>query len=124
MPAELRAVLLEGYRAVSSPDAATRARAVRALLALPERQQDEKVARLLGALGADREAFQIASRIAATQEYPGPSLLWYPSMRRALADPGFPELAKQLGLWEYWTKTRRKPDVCNEKAPPPFCGMI
>jgi hypothetical protein len=45
-------------------------------------------------------------------------------MRGTLADPGFPALATQLGLLKYWTTTHIRPDVCNEKAPPPFCRMI
>ena len=47
-----------------------------------------------------------------------------PWQRGTLADPGFPALATQLGLFKYWTTTHTRPDVCDEKAPPPFCGMI
>jgi tetratricopeptide (TPR) repeat protein len=122
--AELRAALLQGHRARASSDSGARAQAVEALLALTEVQQTEAVARLLAELGADREAFLIAARIATTREYPGPSIFWDPRMRGTLADPGFPELARQLGLLKYWTTTRTKPDVCNEESPPPFCKML
>jgi hypothetical protein len=122
--AELRAALLKGYRALASRDSAAKAQAVEALLALTEAQQSGAVARLLADLGANHEAFQIATRIATTQQYPGPSLFWNPSMRGILADPGFPAVATQLGLLQYWTSTHTKPDVCNEMAPPPFCRMI
>ena len=122
--AERRAALLKGYRAVAAHDAAAKAEAVRALLALPEDQQDDSVARLLADLGANREAFRIASRITTADEYPGPSLFWYRSMRGTLADPGFPALAEQLGLMRYWKTTRTKPDVCSDKDAPPFCRMI
>ena len=121
--AELRAALLKGYRARASRDPGAKAQAVQALLALPEDQQNDAVARLLADLGANHEAFRIATRIATT-EYPGPSLFWYPSMRGTLSDPGFPAVAAQLGLMKYWKTTHTKPDVCNEKAPPPFCRMI
>jgi DNA-binding winged helix-turn-helix (wHTH) protein/tetratricopeptide (TPR) repeat protein len=124
MPAELRAGLLKGHRARASSDFGAKAQAVEALLALTEVQQTEAVARLLADLGADREAFQIAARIATTKEYPGPSIFWDQSMRGTLADPGFPALATQLGLLNYWTTTRTKPDACNEESPPPFCKMI
>lgn len=124
IPAELRKALLKGYRAVASHNAGAKAEAVQALLALPEDQQNDAVARLLAGLEADHEAFQIASRIAAVQEYPGPSLFWYHNMRATLSDPGFPAVAVQLGLMKYWRTTHTKPDVCNENAPPPFCGMI
>lgn len=124
VPAELRAALLQGDRAVASGDPAAKAQALKALRALGEDQQWEAVARLLGDLGATHDAFQVASRIATTQEYPGPSLFWEPSLRGTLDDPGFPALARELGLLNYWTTTGTKPDVCNEKAPPPFCRMI
>jgi hypothetical protein len=45
-------------------------------------------------------------------------------MRATLSDPDFPALVTQLGLLKYWTTTHTKPDVCNEQAPPAFCGMI
>jgi hypothetical protein len=122
--AELRTALVQGLRARASGDSAAKAQAVNALLALPEPQQNDAVARVLGELGAHHEAFQIAARIATTKEYPGPSIFWDPRLRGSLADPGFPAVAKQLGLFEYWTKTRSKPDVCSEGKPPPFCKMI
>jgi tetratricopeptide (TPR) repeat protein len=120
---ELRAALLEGYRAVASRDARAKAQAVQALLSLPEDQKNDAVAMLLGDLGADHEAFLLASRIAA-DEYPGPSLFWYRSMRRTLSDPGFPAVAAQLGLIRYWKTSQVRPDACSEVAPPPFCRMI
>jgi DNA-binding winged helix-turn-helix (wHTH) protein/tetratricopeptide (TPR) repeat protein len=122
--AELRAALLQGHRARESNDSAAKEQAVAALLALTEAQQTEAVARLLGDLGADRQAFQVAARIATNKEYPGPSIFWDPSMRGILADPGFPALATQLGLMNYWTTTRSKPDVCNEESSPPFCKTL
>jgi tetratricopeptide (TPR) repeat protein len=124
LSAELHEALVNGYRARESRDSTATAQAVQALMALPENQQTKAVARLLGDLGANREAFQVAARIATTREYPGPSLLWDPSMRATLEDPGFPALATELRLMNYWTQTGTKPDVCSEESPPPFCKMI
>ena len=123
VPAELRAGLLAGYRAMASQNAGAKAQAVRALRALPKDQQNSAVAELLAELGAAHEAFQVAARLA-TKEYPGPSLFWHQSMRGTLSDPGFPALAAQLGLIKYWKATHTRPDACNEKEPPPFCRMI
>jgi tetratricopeptide (TPR) repeat protein len=120
---ELRAALLKGYRAMASRDATAKSQAIQALLALPEAQQVDPVARLLADLGAEHEAFQIATRLA-NKGYPGPSIFWYPSMRRTLSDLGFPAVAGQLGLMNYWKTMRVRPDVCNEQAPPAFCRMI
>jgi tetratricopeptide (TPR) repeat protein len=121
---EFRAALLKGYRAIESGEAGAKADAVRALLALPEEQQDDAVARLLAELGAKQEAFRLANRIATTGEYPGPSVFWHPSMRGTLNDPAFPALAERLGLMHYWRTTHTKPDVCSTNAPPPFCRLI
>jgi tetratricopeptide (TPR) repeat protein len=120
---DLRAAVLEGYRVRASRDSGAKAKAVEALVALTEEEQNAAVAKLLADLGANHEALRIASRLA-TQEYPGPSIFWDRSMRGALADPGFPEVARQLGLLNYWTTTHTRPDVCGEEAPPPFCQVI
>jgi hypothetical protein len=121
--AELRTALLKGYRAVASRNAEAKAQAVQTLLALPEDQQDETVARLLADLGGEHEAFQIAARLA-TRKYHGASVFWYRNMRGTLNDPGFPAVAERLGLMKYWKTTHARPDVCNDKTPPPFCRMI
>ena len=120
---ELRAALQKGYGAVASGDAGAKAEAVQTLLALPQNQQGDAVARLLAKLGAAHEAFQVMTRVAA-KEYPGPSLFWYRDMRGTLSDPGFPAVAVQFGLMNYWKTTHTRPDVCGEKNAPPFCGMI
>jgi tetratricopeptide (TPR) repeat protein len=124
VPAERREALIKGYRALASRNAGEKAEAVRALLALPRDQQNESVALLLADLGASHEAFQVASRIATTEEYPGPTLFWYRRMRATLDDPGFPAMAQQLGLLNYWRKSHTKPDVCGEESAPSFCRMI
>ena len=124
VPAERREALIKGYRALASRNAGEKAEAVRVLLALPRDQQDESVALLLADLGATHEAFQVASRIATTEEYPGPTLLWYRRMRATLDEPGFPALAQQLGLINYWKKSHTKPDVCAAEGAPAFCRMI
>jgi tetratricopeptide (TPR) repeat protein len=120
---ELRKALLQGYRAVASDNAGAKRDAVRALLALPEDEQDDAVVRLLADLGAPHDAFRIAARLA-NSEYPGPSLFWYRSMRGTLDDPAFPAIASRLGLMAYWKTTHTRPDVCNEAAPPVFCRAI
>jgi len=120
---DLRAALLKAHHAVSSGDAAAKAQAIQALLALPQDKPDEAVARMLGELGANHEAFQLAARIAGANEY-RVSIFWSPSMRGALSDPGFPAVAAQLGLIDYWKKTHSRPDVCNGGGAPAFCRMI
>lgn len=121
--AELRAALQEGYAAMASGNAEAKAQAVRTLLALPQDQQGQTVARLLANLGAAHQAFQVATRVAA-REYAGPSLFWYRDMRATLSDPGFPAVAVQLGLMNYWKTAHTRPDVCQESDAPAFCRMI
>jgi hypothetical protein len=45
-------------------------------------------------------------------------------MRGTLNDPSFPAMATQFGLFKYWMTTHTRPDVCDEKAAPAFCGMV
>ncbi len=118
-----RAALLEGFQAMASGDAGAKSRAVQRLVALPDDQKNYLVAKLLAVLGAKHEAFDIfVSGVGSRSDWP--SLLWYPSMRGVLYDPGFPGVAQRLGLTRYWKATHTKPDVCASKVPPPFCRMI
>ena len=123
LPPQLRTALLQGHRAVASQNAGEKAEAVQRLRQLPKEDQDAAVARLLAELGADREAFEIAARLA-TRQFIGPSLFWHLSMRGTLSHPDFPMTAAKLGLMNYWKTTRTKPDACSDAAPPPFCRMI
>ena len=123
LPAELSTALATGYRAVESGNAGAKAQAVQALLALPENQQFFSIAWLLADLGAAPDAFRMASRLL-NRRSARPSIFWHRSMRGALNDPGFPELATKLGLMKYWKATRTKPEACNDKSPPAFCSMI
>jgi tetratricopeptide (TPR) repeat protein len=113
---EVRAALLSGYQALSSRDPEATTRAVDALLALPKDKQRDRVAVMLGALGANHEALAVASE--------RPWLFWRRSMRGVLSDPGFPAVAKQLGLLNYWKASHTRPDVCGTNDAPPFCRMI
>jgi hypothetical protein len=108
---------------MASGDAGAKSRAVQRLVALPDDQKNYLVAKLLAVLGAKHEAFDIfVSGVGSRSDWP--SLLWYPSMRGVLYDPGFPGVAQRLGLTRYWKATHTKPDVCASKVPPPFCRMI
>jgi len=121
--AELRNALQKAYAAAASGNAEEKVEAAKTLLALPQDQQGAIVARLLAKFGATHEAFQLAARLAG-KYFPGPSLFWYRDMRATLSDPGFPAEAAHIGLMNYWKTSHTKPDVCNEKNPPPFCRMI
>lgn len=123
MPAERRAAMLAGMRALTSGDADAKAVAINGLVELPEDQQNDGVARLLAQLGDTHAAFQIAARLAAL-DLPGPAVFWYPDMRGVLDDPGFPAEAEKLELMSYWKASGTRPDVCSEKVAPGFCRML
>jgi tetratricopeptide (TPR) repeat protein len=116
MAEDSRAASLSAYQALSSRDPQAKSKAVRALLALPEDKRSARVVALLAALGANHEALAILGD--------RPWLLWNPSMRGVLRDPGFPAVAKQLGLLNYWKTSHTRPDVCRTNDAPPFCRMI
>ncbi len=123
MYAPKRNALAAGYRAIASQDASAKTRAIQALLALPEHQQDDDVAMQLARLGDNHAAFQVAVR-QADRDYPGPSIFWYPVMRGVLSEPGFPAEVERLGLVKYWKTSRTRPDVCDEMSPPFFCRVL
>lgn len=123
-PDAKRAALVAGYRVKAEDDDRIKSQAIQALLALPENEQDETVARLLGNLGANHDAFKVAARVATTEEYPGASLFWDKSLRGTLDEPEFPAMAERLGLMKYWKTSKTKPDVCSEPAAPAFCKLI
>ena len=118
-----RAALAAAYRAQASTESGAKAQAVRALLALPEDDQDGIVARLLASLGAPHEAFQITQRLL-TARRAHTAFLWHPQMRSILDDPGVSEVMKQLGLLDYWRRSHSRPDVCGASGPPQFCKAI
>jgi tetratricopeptide (TPR) repeat protein len=116
IPDQSRAALLSGYEALHALTPQAKENAIQMLLALPKGQQSATVATMLGALGANREALEIAAD--------RPWLFWRRSMRGVLNDPGFPAVAKQLGLMTYWKASRTMPDICLTERAPPFCRMI
>ena len=118
-----RAAIVKGFEAMQSGNPATKTEAVKALVALRADEKDIIVTRLLGALGANREALAAFTNGQGSR-YDWLSLLWYPSMRAALNEPTFPALAQRLGLIRYWRATHTRPDVCGTSGPPPFCRMI
>lgn len=123
MPAERRAALLAGMRAMASGNADAKAQAIRMLVALPEDQQNDGVARLLAQLGDNHAAFRIAAKLAAW-DFPGPAILWYPELRGILDEPEFAAEAERLGLVSYWKASKTRPDVCNEQVAPAFCRSL
>jgi tetratricopeptide (TPR) repeat protein len=118
-----RAAVLKGFQAMENGNASAKASAVAALVALRADEKDVIVTRLLGALGANREALA-AFAGGLGSRFDWLTILWYPSMRGALSDPAFPALAQRLGLIRYWRTTHTKPDVCSTSGPPPFCRLI
>ena len=123
VPAAQRAALIVAFRALGSGNAMMKSDAARALVALPEDQQNYVVVRTLAALGAPRAALQLFVK-GINSRYDWPSLLWHPSMRAVLNEPAFPAVAERLGLINYWRTTSTRPDACASNAPAPFCRMI
>ena len=116
--------LMAGFRAMVAANAAAKQSAIAVLLALPQAEHDMIVARLLAALGANREALGMVERAAPLLGFWTTSTLWYPSMRSARSDPAFPALVQRLGLTKYWRASGTRPDACREARPPPFCKAI
>ena len=123
LPASQRSALIAGFQAMISGNKTAKIQAVAGLMALQNDQKDIFVTRLLAALGANHEALQVFAEGVGSR-FDWLTLLWYPSMRGVLDEPGFPALANRLGLVRYWRTTGTRPDACSAKAPPTFCRMI
>ncbi len=123
VPAAQRAALVAAFRAIVSGNAMMKSDAARALVTLPDDQQNYVVVRTLAAVGASRGALQLFVK-KINSRYDWPSLLWHPSMRNVLNEPAFPVVAERMGLMNYWRTTRTRPDVCAGNSPAPFCRMI
>jgi tetratricopeptide (TPR) repeat protein len=116
MAEDSRAASLSAYQALASRDPQAKSKAVQALLALPDDKRNARVVALLAALGANHETLAMLGD--------RPWLLWNQSMRGVLSDPGFPAVAKRLGLLNYWKTSHTRPDVCRTNSAPPFCRSI
>jgi tetratricopeptide (TPR) repeat protein len=123
LPEQQRAAFIQAFRALESPKGDARSRAAQMLLALQPDQQDVWTVKLLAALGANREAFQLFVR-GLDSRFDWPSVLWYRSMRGVLDQPAIPAILQRLGLMKYWRATRTRPDVCSARVAPSFCRMI
>ena len=120
-----KTALVAAYTALISGNAAAKQNAAALIAALPERQKTNLTLNLQGALGDNVGALQQVEKINNEGRSIRASMwLWYPSMAGAIRDPSFPGVAQRLGLMRYWKTTHTKPDVCTDKSPPPFCGMI
>lgn len=120
-----RAALIASYKAVLSGDPTAKKNAAQMLEALPEDHKEYLTVLMLGALGANDAALkQMEIWDAEGKTVRARLFLWYPSMRGVIDDPSFPAAAERMGLMRYWKTTHTKPDVCSDKAPPPFCAMI
>jgi hypothetical protein len=122
LTAAQRTALLSAFEAMASGDPA-KAQAAQMLLALPRDRPDILVTKMVAKLGATHQALQLfANGLGSRSDWP--SIVWYPSMRGVLNDPGFPALTQKLGMMAYWKASHTKPDVCSAKDPPAFCRMI
>ena len=124
LPGPMKAALRTGFQAMVSGNPANKAQAVQELMALPPDMKRRRVATLLGALGANREALQLVGENLRLGRTEAASLLFMPSMGGAIRDPAFPAFANKYGLMTYWKTTRTRPDICSAKEAPSFCRMI
>jgi tetratricopeptide (TPR) repeat protein len=120
LPQQFRDALAAALSALASGSPDAKAKAAERLAAQPQFFPDFQYD-LLARLGAQNLILQ---KIEQSPLRFNRSTLWPPSMASTLRDPSFPAFAERVGLMRYWKTTHTKPDVCSDKAPPPFCRMI
>ena len=114
----------DAFAALDSAAPALKSRAISELNALKPDWISMPEVPLFGALGDNADAIKYVEADARNGNAGAYEWLWYPSMEGVRRDPAFPALVQRLNLIHYWKTTHTKPDVCSDKAPPPFCGMI
>ena len=124
VPAKLEQVLENAIHAMQSGNAQAKSAAATELAALPPEMTGRLSATLLGALGDNADALKQTEVNLHRGDADAATWLFYPSMRGVLSDGAFPAAAQRMGLMRYWKTTHTKPDVCSDKGPPAFCGMI
>ena len=79
---------------------------------------------LLGSLGANQAALDLAERRALADDNRARASLFLPSLTRVRAGPGFVNVAERVGLMRYWRTTKTRPDECRTAAEPTYCRAI
>ncbi|MEO7240014.1 MAG: TIR domain-containing protein [Sphingomicrobium sp.] len=116
--------LTAAFEALKSANPALRATAAAELerSAGDPRRNDRIVVAALAALGAREAALQAAADLVRSRGLFQTEVLFEPNLAAARGEPGFAKLVRSLGLTAYW-HAGHAPDICRDKAKPPFCAL-
>ena len=109
-----------------SGGAPTRDAAVRRLTALASdpSSRSSLLVTALGALGAHREAMQLAGEMFGAAGSPDQFVLFEPALEQTRRTAEFWALAGRLGLVRYWRESRIRPEFCRTKDAPAQCRAL
>ena len=126
-PPAWTAAVENGFRALAGGDAAAMKKAAAKLLPVSDNCQCNGTfqIRIVAALGDAKGAFDSLAALAlknprAARE----AAAWDPVFQDVRRQPGFPALAKTLGLITYWQTTKVRPDFCALGNPPALCATL
>ncbi len=120
-----RAAMLTTFAALATTDAARRAAAATlATLSLDPATNDAFIVSALGALGDPADAVAAAGRLIAAHNALAAEVLFDPTLADARRTPMFAQLAKRIGLTDYWRRSGHAPDFCAGAAPPALCAEL
>jgi hypothetical protein len=125
-PPAIRAAWTAAFRALLAPTPQATSAAVSLLAAAPSSQgrSARTTISLLGLLGAHAQALGTVQALAKTQPWRARMALLSTAMAGTRADPGFAQVAEQLGLIRYWRASHTRPDFCKAAGAPAICGTI
>jgi len=121
-----RAALRQAFEALQSRDPQAMREAIGPMVALARSSPPAQAtaAITLGALGASREALQVAGMMRGEELYFAHMTLFSPTLKQARSLPEFERLADRTGLIRYWHESRTRPDLCTARNAPAFCNSI
>ena len=118
--------LAEAFAALAAGDPARLSRAgdaVETLDSLPS-GGDVLRAQTLIALGRKTSALAAIESIASGKGDDAARIMFDPLVLSLANEPAYVRVLHQVGLIRYWRETRTRPDVCNARNQPRFCGLL
>jgi DNA-binding winged helix-turn-helix (wHTH) protein/tetratricopeptide (TPR) repeat protein len=112
--------------ALATRDSAAVARARATLLALAEDPQANQTLAIsmLAMLGDTDNALAAIRRLAPSDPISAYGTLFDPALWRARGDASYWNTARELGLVDYWTRSRQLPDFCLARNAPAACRSL
>ena len=123
---QTKAAMDEGFDALASRDANRIKRAADAIAGLPEGSDfNGSLIMLLAQLGSRDEAFaRLGKEASGNGGHQDADFLMDPALAPLRFDPRWVMMMKDIGVIDYWRKSKKPPEFCKTANAPPFCKKL